>query len=61
MAPNSTTSTPMNSTNQVIHPGPSKEIWDAALIRSGLDPADVAVYNVTSFNRAADADTAVEQ
>lgn len=31
----------------VIHPGPSKETWDEALLRSGINPGDVAEYNIT--------------
>lgn len=45
---------------QVVHPGPSKAIWDAALIRSGINPADVAEYNVSghgTFGQQATDDT----
>jgi hypothetical protein len=55
----------MDGTTQVVHPGPSKEIWDAALIRSGLNPADVSEYNTSGGGRAfdgqSDGDTPAEQ
>lgn len=30
----------------IVNPGPSKELWDDALKRSGLDPEKVIEYNV---------------
>lgn len=32
---------------QIVNPGPSKEVWDGALVRSGLSPEIIEEYNVT--------------
>lgn len=32
-------------TEPVVHPGFTKEVWDEALARSGLDPSKVTEYN----------------
>lgn len=29
-----------------VNPGPSKDLWDEALNKSGFDPKDVAEYNI---------------
>lgn len=60
MAPNSTATTIAAKPAQVINPGPSKELWDEVLIRSGLDPADVSEYNTSgggAFGGQPDGDT----
>lgn len=39
-------STQDNGTTPVVRHGPAKDIWDEALKRSGIEPSEIAEYNV---------------
>lgn len=36
----------------VINPGPGKDVWDEALERSGIDPAEIVEYNTPDDDAA---------
>lgn len=47
----------MSHNTATIHAGPSKELWDEVLTRSGIDPAGITEYNSHSRELAEEAES----